>query len=80
MIMSIIRRTTVAARDDDLAVLATEARARGLSLSRMLGELVAERAQTLRSQHRPRLAIFRADVSIAGAMENENPASRPFRP
>jgi hypothetical protein len=80
MIMSIIRRTTVAARDDDLAVLATEARARGLSLSRMLGELVAERAQTLRSQHRPRLAIFRADVSIAGAIENENPASRPFRP
>jgi hypothetical protein len=46
----------------------------------MLGELVAERAQTLRSQHRPRLATFRADVSIAGAMENENPASRPFRP
>jgi GNAT superfamily N-acetyltransferase len=73
------RRTTVVARDEDLAMLAHEARARGLSLGRMLGEVVAERAEELRHERRPRLATFRADASIAKAAEEENPATRPFR-
>lgn len=73
------RRTTVVARDEDLATLAHEARNRGLSLGRMLGEVVAKRADELRQDRRPRLATFRADASIAKAAEEEKPAARPFR-
>lgn len=74
-----VRRTTVVARDEDLATIAHEARSRGLSLGRMLGEVVAERAEELRHDRRPRLATFRADVSIAKAAEEDKPQARPFR-
>jgi hypothetical protein len=73
------RRTTVVARDEDLALLAHEARSQGLSLGRMLGTVVAERADELRQKRRPRLATFRADTSIALAAEQEQPAARDFR-
>jgi hypothetical protein len=74
-----VRRTTVVAQEEDLATLAHEARSRGLSLGRMLGEVVAEHAGELRHGRRPRLATFRADVSIARAAEEEQPQARPFR-
>ncbi len=67
------------AREEDLATLSHEARTRGLSLGRMLGEVVAERAEELRHGRRPRLAMFRADASIAKATEKEKPEERPFR-
>ena len=67
------------AREEDLATLTHEARIRGLSLGRMLGEVLAERAEELRHQRRPRLGTFRADAGIAKTMEQENPAMRPFR-
>ena len=73
------RRTTVVARDADLALLAHEARQRGLSLGRMLGAVLAEHADELRQSRRPRLATFRADTSIAVAAEQEQPAARDFR-
>lgn len=73
------RRTTVVARDEDLALLAHEARSRGLSLGRLLGAIVTERADELRQNRRPRLATFRADTSIAVAAEQEQPAARDFR-
>jgi hypothetical protein len=73
------RRTTVVARDEDLALLAHEARNQGLSLGRMLGVVVAERADELRHNRRPRLATFRADTSIAIAAEQVRPAARDFR-
>jgi hypothetical protein len=73
------RRTTVVAREEDLALLAHEARTRGLSLGRMLGKVLAERADELRQDRRPNLATFRADVSIATAAEQEQPAARDFR-
>ena len=73
------RRTTVVARDEDLALLAHEARDRGLSLGRMLGAVVAERAAELRQSRRPHLATFRADTSIAIAAEQEQPAARDYR-
>jgi hypothetical protein len=73
------RRTTVVAREEDLALLVHEARMQGLSLGRMLGSIVAERADELRQEKRPRLATFRADVSIAIAAEQEQPAARDFR-
>ncbi|HWW91052.1 MAG TPA: hypothetical protein VNY35_09765 [Solirubrobacteraceae bacterium] len=73
------RRTTVVAREEDLATLSHEAHARGLSLGRMLGEVLADRAEDLRRARRPRLATFRADVSIAKAAGEERPEARPFR-
>jgi hypothetical protein len=73
------RRTTVVAHDEDLALLAHEARTRGLSLGRMLGEVVAERADELRQSRRPRLGTFRADASIGRDAETEQPAARDFR-
>ncbi len=73
------RRTTVVARDEDLALLAHEARSQGLSLGGMLGAIVAERADELRQNRRPRLATFRADASIAVVAEQEQPAARDFR-
>jgi hypothetical protein len=45
----------------------------------MLGEVVAERADELRQDRRPRLATFRADASIAKAAAEEKPEARPFR-
>ncbi len=73
------RRTTVVAREEDLATLSHEARARGLSLGRMLGEVLAHRAEELRQDRRPRLATFHADGSIAELAETEDPGARPFR-
>jgi hypothetical protein len=73
------RRTTVVAREEDLATPSREARTRGLSLGRMLGEVLAERAEELRQNTRPSLATFRADASIAKAAEVERPEARPFR-
>jgi hypothetical protein len=73
------RRTTVIASEEDLAVIAHEASARGISLGRMLGEAVARQAEELRQSRRPRVATFRAEVSIATAAEEDNPAARDFR-
>lgn len=74
------RRTTIVADDDDLEVLAREAHKRGLSLGRMLGEVVAEKASELRAQRRPRLGTFHGGgESIAERMEVEDPAGRGFR-
>ncbi len=71
------KRTTLVAREEDLTTLAREARMRGLSLGRLLGEVVGERAEQLRRSTRPRLARFDVDASIAEA--GEQPQARPFR-
>jgi hypothetical protein len=73
------RRTTVVAREEDLATLSHEARTRGLSLGRMLGEVLAERAEALRQGRRPRLGTFSADASIAKAEQEQQPEARSFR-
>lgn len=54
------RRTTVSAADDDLAVLEDEARRRGVSLARVLREIVADRADEVRGSRRPRFGIVRS--------------------
>lgn len=73
------RRTTVVADEQDLAVLAHEARLRGISLGHMLGQAVANEAEQLRQSRRPRLGTFRAQVSIAAVAERDQPAAREFR-
>ncbi len=54
-----VRRTTVAANADDLATLEAEAIRRGVSLTTVLAEAVADRAAALRTR-RPRLGIARS--------------------
>jgi hypothetical protein len=56
-----IRRTTVAAERDDLAVLEGEARRRGVALAQVLREAVAREAQRLRDDATPRFGIVRGD-------------------
>lgn len=78
-----IRRTTLAAEADDLAVLEGEARRRGVSLARLLREVVGEKADELRERRRPRIGFARGDgSSIASLMEAdpEAPFRSPFRP
>ncbi len=50
-----------------------------MSLGRMLGEAVAKEAEELKADMRPRLATFRAEVSIAVVSEHEEPAAQAFR-
>jgi hypothetical protein len=73
------RRTTVVAKEEDLVMVAREAQAQGLTLGRMLGQLVAERADQLREGARPRLGTFRSDVGSVAALMKEEQAARPFR-
>jgi hypothetical protein len=81
--MAGVRRATVTAQSDDLAVLADDAHRRGISLSSALGELVSVRAEELRRRRRPRLGTFRSGstVGIAVLMESnpDAPAAQPFR-
>jgi len=77
-----IRRTTVAADAEDLLVLAGEARRRGVSLSKVLGEAVSEKADEIRRTRRPRAGLFRGGGrSVADRLDKEHalPAGRPFR-
>ena len=74
------RRTTLVAREEDLATLAHEAYSRGLSLGRLLGEVVGERAAEIRRERRPRLGTFTAaGAAIARDSAHEQPQARPFR-
>ncbi len=55
------RRTTVTAEADDLVLLEDEARRRGVSLSAVLREAVAEKAaEVRRTRPRPRFGIVRS--------------------
>ncbi|MGH2858347.1 MAG: hypothetical protein ACRDMJ_12805 [Solirubrobacteraceae bacterium] len=77
-----VRRTTVKAQDSDLAVIAQDARARGISLGDALGELVEERASELRAA-RPgrRYGTFGASASVADLEQQaeDEPAATEYR-
>jgi len=62
-----VRRTTLAADPDDLALLESEARRRGVSLAQVLRELVAREATELRLARRPRFGIARSAEGAAQA-------------
>lgn len=51
------KRTTVSADADDLAVLEYEAKRRGVSLSNVLREAVAEYVMTIRKTRKPRFGV-----------------------
>jgi hypothetical protein len=68
------RRTTLAAEADDLAVLEAEARRRGVSLARVLRELVAREAEEIRRRRRPRFGIVQGDGGATRAIEADESA------
>jgi hypothetical protein len=71
------RRTTLAAEADDLAVLQSEARRRGVSLARILRETVAREAAQLRARNRPRFGVATSDRGAArAAAEDEHAPAR----
>jgi hypothetical protein len=79
----VVRRTTLSAEADDLAVLAGEARRRGVSLAHVLREAVAEKAEVVRRRRRPRYPLFHGGEGpgIAELMENDPdaPLRTPYR-
>lgn len=68
------RRTTLTAPSEDLATLEDEARRRGVSLNRVLRELVTARADELRSAHKPQLGIGRSGTGAAKAAARDEHA------
>lgn len=62
-----MKRTTVTAHQDDLAILEREARRRGVSLSHLLREAVTEYATGLRTSRMPSFGIARGDPGLSQA-------------
>jgi hypothetical protein len=75
------RRTTVAADTDDLAVLGSEARRRGVALAQVLREAVEREAGRLRGETAPRFGIVRGDGNATRTIAGDEhaPARRPGR-
>jgi len=60
-----VKRTTVSAEEDDLAILEREAKRRGVSLSLMLREAVAEYAAEVRQANKPRFGYASGPSNLA---------------
>ena len=76
------RRTTIAAEADAVATFEIEARRRGISLSRVLAELIEREAEALRATRRPTIGFVSGDgSSIAELMERDpdGPFNKPYR-
>ncbi len=69
-----VRRTTLAAEADDLAILEAEARRRGISLAQVLRETVAREAGELRARHRPRFGVATSSRGAARAAAQDEHA------
>lgn len=69
-----VRRTTVAAEHDDLAVLEQEARRRGVPLTQLLRAAVEHEAQRLRANARPRFGIVRGNGTATRTIANDEHA------
>jgi len=69
-----IRRTTVAAESDDLAVLESEARRRGVALAQVLREAVEREADRLRGNAQPRFGIVRGDGTATASIARDEHA------
>ena len=69
-----VKRTTVGADRDDLALLESEARRRNVSLAQLLRELVEREADTLRSARKPRFGVARSEHGAAAAAARDEDA------
>jgi hypothetical protein len=71
-------RTTVTASTDDLETLRHEAHRRGISLSHLMREVLADKAAELRQRHRPRVGVGRGggkSVAMESVDDEGAPAS-----
>jgi hypothetical protein len=75
-----IRRTTLAAESDDLALLEEEARRRGVSLAALLREAVAREAAALRGSNRPHFGVARSATGAAATAARDEHAPVRQRP
>jgi Ribbon-helix-helix protein, copG family len=72
-----MRRTTVTADEAALATLAAEARRRGVSLSAVLAEAVADKAAAIRAARRPRVGLGRSRDGRSAADVTAEPIAEP---
>jgi hypothetical protein len=74
-----MQRTTVTADEADLETLRAEAKRRGVSLSTVLAETVAEKARALRRRRRPQVGVARSTDDRSVADVASTPIARPPR-
>ncbi len=60
-----IQRTTIAADKEVLETLRAEAKRRGISLAKLVGEILAEKAATLRRARRPRVGVGHSGTGVS---------------
>jgi len=60
-----IQRATVAAEQEDLETLRTEAERRGVSFAVLAGEILSEKAAELRRARRPRVGVGRSGTGVS---------------
>lgn len=74
-------RTTIRAERDDLEILRGEAHRKGVSLAELAAQIIAEKATSLRAQHRPRLGLGASGEGVGrtSVKDEASPASTPFR-
>ncbi len=75
-IMNDVRRTTVTAPREDLATLEAEAERRGVPLTAVVAEAVAEKAASLRARRRPRVGVARSHDGRSAAEVTAEPVAR----
>ncbi|MEX1022960.1 MAG: ribbon-helix-helix protein, CopG family [Dehalococcoidia bacterium] len=72
-----IKRTTVAANTDDLAILEREAKRRGVPLNHILREAVTKYAAEIRTTRRPHLGIAHVEANVSQMSVDDEDA--PYR-
>jgi hypothetical protein len=72
-----MRRTTVAADREALDTLEAEARRRGMSLTAILAEAVEDKAASIRTARRPRVALGRSTDGRSAADVTAEPIAEP---
>jgi hypothetical protein len=74
-----IRRTTIAADEDDLATLEAEAKRRGTPLTSVVAEAISEKALALRTRRRPHVGVARSTDGRSAAEVAAEPVAHPPR-
>ena len=69
-----MKRTTVSADSDDLAILEYEAKRRGVSLTQVLREALAEYAAEVRAARKPSFGIAHGDPGLSQASVDDEVA------
>lgn len=77
--MSEVRRTTITASRENLDTLAAEAMRRGVPLTVVVAEAVAEKAADIRASRKPRFGVARSTDGRSAAEVTAEPVAEPPR-